>query len=265
MNHKIFIISGGTCRTAKQVVKAALTQFPDNEPDIVIFPDIRDLDKLNDIISISKESDALIVHTFVDGELREYLENQCNYLDIKTVDLMGEIVLQISQLFKSEPTQTPGLFSKINKEYFKRIDAVQFTFKHDDGARIEEIGNSDIILLGVSRTFKTPLSIYLAYNGLFVSNVPIIEGITPPKELNDVDPNKVFCLNINAIKLSELRKNRNEKLGEMVHEYANFNNVKKELNFAMRYYSIHPEWNIINVTGKSIEEIATEILNKKRY
>jgi [pyruvate, water dikinase]-phosphate phosphotransferase / [pyruvate, water dikinase] kinase len=261
MNHKIFIVSGGTGRTAKQVIKASLTQFPDKTPEIVLFSEIREMEKIIEIIKYAKESNVLIVHTLVDDELRLHLENECNNLDVKSVDIIGNTISKLSNLFSSKPLQTPGLFNKINQEYFKRIDAVQFAFNHDDGARIDDINKAEIILLGVSRTFKTPLSIYLAYKGIFVANVPIIDGIIPPKILNNIDPSKIFCLNTNAMKLSELRKSRNIKLGEFVEYYSDIDNVKKELNFAKRYYTLHPDWKIINVTGKSIEEIATEILS----
>lgn len=258
--HKIFVVSGGTGRTAKQVIRAALTQFPDQKPDIINFPDVRYVRKIKKIVKDAKDCNALIVYTLVENKLRETMESQCKILGVDSVDFMGDMIDKMSKLFSKESLQSPGLFHKINHEYFQRIDAVQFTFKHDDGARIEDLEKTDIILLGVSRTFKTPLSVYLAYNGYFVMNIPIIDGIQPPKMLNKVDPNKVFCLNTNANKLSELRITRNEKLGEFVKEYSDIENVKRELQFAMRYYTLH-NWRIINVTGKSIEEIASEILD----
>jgi regulator of PEP synthase PpsR (kinase-PPPase family) len=116
------------------------------------------------------------------------------------------------------------------------------------------------VLLGVSRTFKTPLSIYLAYKGWFAANVPIIMGIEPPEILNRIDPEKVFCLTTNASRLSELRKTRNDRLGGNVENYSEPAYVTREIGYAMRYYQMHPEWKLINVTAKSIEEIASEIL-----
>ena len=259
--HKIFVVSGGTGRTAKQNIRAALIQFPDQNPDIVTYPDIRYKRKIKNIVKDAKICEALIVYTLVDNKLGETMKKECEKLDVDYVDLIGDTINKMSKLFSKEPLQTPGLFNKINHEYFQRIDAVQFTFKHDDGARIEDINKADIILLGVSRTFKTPLSVYLSYKGYFVINIPIIKDIQPTNLLNSVDPKKVFCLTTNPNKLSELRSTRNERLGEHVKEYSDVDNVKEELNFAMRYYLLHSDWNIIRVTGKSIEEIASDILD----
>lgn len=260
-DYKIFVISGGTGRTGKQVVRAALTQFPEKNTEIVSFSDVRDEYRVEEIILDSKKYGAMIVHTIVDTKLREFIETKCKEMNIVAIDLLGNIIHNFSTLFSDEPLQSPGLFNKINHEYFQRIDAVQFTFKHDDGARVEDIDKADIILLGVSRTFKTPLSVYLSYKGYFVINIPIIDGIQPILSLSNIDPSKIFCLNTTAHKLSELRGSRSDRLGKYVTEYADVTNVKKELQFAMRYYNLHPEWKIINVTGKPIEEIASEILD----
>ena len=260
--HKIFIVSGGTGRTVKKVIDASLIQYPDDDVDIVTFSDIRQISEIKKVIHEAKKYNALIAFALVDNKLRKYIKNKCKKHDVVVVDVMGDMVYQMSKLFSKEPLQTPGLFNQINKEYFQRIDAIQYTFKHDDGARIEDINDADIILLGVSRTFKTPLSVYLAYKGFFVINIPIIDGMQPDKIINTVDPKKVFCLNTFPNTLSKLRQTRNKKLGKYVKEYTDIKNVKSELNFAMRYYSIHPEWSIINVTNKPIEEIASEIFDK---
>ena len=261
MSYKIFVVSGGTGRTAKQVVKAALTQFPDQQPEIVSFSDVTEIEKIKEILCETKKHGAMLVHTIVENDLRDFIENECNVMEIKSVDLMGELMYKMSNMFDEEPLQAPGLFNKINREYFQRIDATQFAIKHDDGARVEDIEKAEIILLGVSRTFKTPLSVYLASKGYFVINIPIVEYIQPPEILNHVNPSRVFCLNTNANKLSELRETRNTKFGGYAPDYTDISSVKKELQFAMRYYILHPEWKIINVTGKAIEEIASEILN----
>ena len=259
--YKIFVVSGGTGRTGKQVVRAALTQFPEKNPEIILFSDIRDAKQVKDILIEAKKYNALLVHTIVDNKLRDYIESESSLSGIKSIDLMGNMIYKLSNLFEEEPLQTPGLFNKINHEYFQRIDAVQFAFKHDDGARVEDLEKAEIILLGVSRTFKTPLSVYLGYKGFFVINIPIIDGMQPPSSLSSVDPSKVFCLTTNANRLSELRTSRNEKFGGYANEYTDVTAVKKELLFANRYFNLHPEWKIINVTGKPIEEIASEILD----
>lgn len=257
---KIFIISDSTGRTAKQVVKAALTQFSDSDVEILVFSDVRESDSAKEIISRAKSVGALVIHTLVDIPLRDSIVHQCRLMNVNSLDLMGPILNKLSNLFINKPSQTPGLFEKINREYFQRIDAVQFAFKHDDGIKLDDIKEAEIILLGVSRTFKTPLSVYLAYKGWFVINVPIVNGIQPPSILNEVDPKRVFCLTTNAHRLSELRSTRNEKLGGFAKEYADPISVRNEILFAMRYYTLHG-WKIIDVTGKPIEEISSEILD----
>jgi regulator of PEP synthase PpsR (kinase-PPPase family) len=258
--YKIFIVSDGTGRTAKQLINAALTQFPEKKSELVLYPVVRDQKKIREILSEAKKYNVLIAHTIVDNALKNYLTNECNLMNIKLVDLIGPLISKMSDIFADEPSQDQGLYYQTNQEYFQRIDAVQFTFKHDDGARVDEIDKAEIILLGVSRTFKTPLSVYLAYNGYFVANIPIIKGIQLP-DLNKIDPSKIFCLTTIPNELSKLRTSRSESLGGYVKEYSDLEAVKEELLFASRYFSLHPEWKIINVTNKPIEEIASEILN----
>jgi len=257
--YKIFIVSDGTGRTAKQLLNAALTQFPEIKSEIVLYPVVRDQKKISDIIIEAKKNNALVAHTIVDHALKSHLTNECESMNIKLVDLIGPLINKMADMFSEEPSQDQGLYYQTNQEYFQRIDAIQFTFKHDDGARVDEIDKAEIILLGVSRTFKTPLSVYLAYNGYFVANIPIIKGIQLP-DLKNIDPSKIFCLTTVPNELSKLRTTRSESLGGYVKEYSDLESIKEELLYANRYFNLHPEWRIINVTNKPIEEIASEIL-----
>jgi regulator of PEP synthase PpsR (kinase-PPPase family) len=156
--------------------------------------------------------------------------------------------------------EKPGLFNQLNEDYFRRIETMEFAFHHDDGLRVDEIKKSEIVLVGVSRTFKTPLSIYLAFKGWFVSNIPIINDIEPPEVLYEIDPKKVFCLTTDTHHLVLLRQARENYLGGATGNYATVEYVKNELIYARRIYNRHPDWTIINVTNKPIEEIASEIL-----
>ena len=258
--NKVLFVSDGTGRTAHQALNAALTQFPDIEIDVVVHSDVRSQPEINEIIGEALKTGALIVHTLVTDSLREYIIRESHSNNVETIDLMGPLLARLSGKFIHEPSQQPGLYNKLNKEYFQRIDSVQFAFNHDDGQRTESLNEADIILLGVSRTFKTPISIYLAYKGWFAANIPIIMGINPPEIINHVDPLKVFCLTTNASRLSELRKTRNVRLGGKIDNYSEPEYVTREINFANRYYNLHPDWTSVNVTAKSIEEIASEIL-----
>jgi hypothetical protein len=258
--YQVFVVSDGTGRTAHQALNAALTQFPGVEIDVFTYSDVNSPKKVKEIVAKAHKSRALIVHTLVTDSLRELIIRESHSNNVETIDLMGPLLTRLSSQFIHEPAQQPGLYNKLNKEYFQRIDAMQFSFNHDDGLRTESLTEADVVLLGVSRTFKTPLSIYLAYKGWFAANVPIIMGMQPPEVLSCIDPSKVFCLTTNASRLAELRKTRNEKLGGNIVNYSEPEYVSREINFANRYYQLHPGWTFITVTAKSVEEIASEIL-----
>jgi regulator of PEP synthase PpsR (kinase-PPPase family) len=257
---QVLVVSDGTGRTARQALNAALTQFHGIEIEVIVHADIRTQNEIKDIVTEASKSGVLIVHTLVTDSLREFIIRESHANNVETIDLMGPLLTRLSSQFIHEPSQQPGLYHKLNKEYFQRIDSMQFAFNHDDGQRTESLNEADIILLGVSRTFKTPISIYLAYKGWFAANVPIIMGLNPPEVLSQIDPSKVFCLTTSASRLTELRKTRNVRLGGNVENYSEPEYVTREINFANRFYILHPDWTIVNVSAKSIEEIASEIL-----
>ena len=258
--YQIIVVSDGTGRTAQQALNAALTQFPGTDVEIIVHSDVSSPRSLKKIVAQAGKSGAFILHTLVTDSLRELIIRESHISNVETIDLMGPLLTRLSSQFIHEPSQQPGLYNKLNKDYFQRIDAMQFAFNHDDGQRTESLNEAEIILLGVSRTFKTPISIYLAYKGWFAANVPIIMGIQPPEILNQIDTSKVYCLTTNASRLSELRKTRNVRLGGNIDKYSEPEYVSREISYAMRYYQLHPEWTLINVTAKSVEEIASEIL-----
>jgi len=258
--NQVLVVSDGTGRTAQQALNAALTQFPGIDIDVIVHSEVNSQNDIRGIVAEAMKSGALIVHTLVTDSLREFIIRESHTNNVETIDLMGPLLARLSSQFIHEPSQQPGLYNKLNKEYFQRIDSMQFAFNHDDGQRTESLNEADVILLGVSRTFKTPISIYLAYKGWFAANVPIIMGLNPPEVLHEIEPSKIFCLTTNASRLSELRKTRNIRLGGKIDNYSEPEYVTREINFANRFYDLHPSWTIVNVTGKSIEEIASEIL-----
>jgi len=206
------------------------------------------------------EAEAFIVHTLVSNDLRDYMITAGRSYDLETIDLMGPLLSRLSEKLMYSPSERPGLFSELNQEYFKRIDAMQFAFNHDDGLRPDELHKAELVLVGVSRTFKTPLSIYFAFKGWFVANVPIVMGVEPPKELFRLPPDRVFCLTSYAHNLSSLRQVRANYLGGYAGEYATLQYVVKELNYANTIFRRQPLWPVIRVTNKPIEEIANEII-----
>lgn len=257
---EVYVVSDGTGRTARQALNAALTQFPETAVDVIVHNEVRTPAQVRSIVASAAKAGAFIVHTLVTNSLRELILRVSHRANVQTIDLMGPLLDRLSNEFIYQPSQKPGLFHTLNKEYFQRIDAVQFAFNHDDGQRTDDLADAEIVLLGVSRTFKTPLSIYLAYKGWFTANVPVIMGIPAPDILRKIDPARVFCLTTDARRLTELRRTRHEHLGGATGNYADPDSVHREIQFALKYYHQHPGWRMINVSSKSIEEIATEIL-----
>ncbi|MBE0638164.1 MAG: kinase/pyrophosphorylase [Bacteroidales bacterium] len=257
---KIFIVSDGTGRTATQALNAAITQFPDHKLETVIHNEVLTKQQIEDAVKDAAEVGAFIVHTLVSNELRDFMITTGRSLNVETIDLMGPLLARLSEKLMHSPSEKPGLFSEINREYFKRIDAMQFAFQHDDGLRPEELHKAEIVLLGVSRTFKTPLSIYFAFKGWMVANIPIILNHNPPDEIFQLPPERVFCLTAFAHNLSTLRHVRLEYLGMNAADYSSLNHVERELNWARFIFSKQPQWPVITVTNKPIEEIANEII-----
>jgi len=259
----IFIISDGTGRTAEQTLGAALTQFPKSKVDNVMKPSVRSEEQLEELVPEIVSAQGMIVHTLVSQALRDSLVRITRIHNIDAIDIMGPLLGRLSLYFANVPTQEPGLFFKLNKEYFKRIDSMQFAFNHDDGQRYYEYDKAEIVLVGVSRTFKTPLCIYLAFKGWFVANYPVILDVEPPDILSQLPVGRVFGLTTEASDLSSLRSVRQSYLGGSGGDYASIEYVKKELNYAGNLFEKY-QWPVVHVTSKPIEEIASEILAIKR-
>jgi [pyruvate, water dikinase]-phosphate phosphotransferase / [pyruvate, water dikinase] kinase len=263
IEYKIYIVSDGTGRTAEQALNAALIQFAELKVNLIRKPKVRTEQKVTSVILDAKKTGGFIVHTLVTDKLREVMLRGGRKHNVHTIDLMGGLLGQLSEEFSVTPAEKPGLFGQLNKAYFRRIETMEFAFHHDDGQRVNELKKAEIILLGVSRTFKTPISIYLAFKGWFVANVPIVMGQEMPPIINKLLSSNVFCLDTNARVLAELRRARQNYLGGAIGEYDDMEYVRMELMHARKIYSQHPGWAIINVTNKPIEEIASEILTLK--
>jgi len=258
--NKIFVVSDGTGRTAEQALNAALVQFPGAPVEIIVRPGVRTPQKARRVVAEAAKARGFIVHTIVTDAVREAVVNAGRQGNVETIDLMGPLIARLTVTLAKSPSEKPGLFSQLNKSYFRRIESVEFAFRHDDGQRAEDLRRAELVLLGVSRTFKTPLSIYLAFRGWFVANVPFVMHQEPPAVLDRIAPARIFCLDTNARQLAELRRARNDYLQGAAGSYADQEFVRIELMEARRFYARHPGWAVVNVTNKPIEEIATEIL-----
>jgi regulator of PEP synthase PpsR (kinase-PPPase family) len=264
MIQQVFIISDGTGRTAGQVLSAALMQFENIKVQTIIYPQVTTEKQILEIIAEASLTKSLVVFTVVSQKLRDVINKQCRLYDVETIDLIGPLLAHFSHHFSHEPSEKPGIYYELNKPYFKRIEAVEYTLRHDDGQRIEELDKAEIVILGVSRTVKTPVSIYLAHKGWLVANIPLVLGIEPPEELFRIPPERVFCLTTSPDHLAELRKVREKHLGGNLGDYAKLSYVQKELEYSFSIFKRQVRWTKIDVTNKPIEEISMEILSGLR-
>lgn len=258
--YPIFVVSDATGETAEKVIKATLMQFQDVKVSFHRCPMVRNVEEVSKIVKKAKEVQGLIVFTLVSKEIRNAMLEESQRLNVVAVDIVGPLLRVMSGVFSKEPQSKPGLLHQINDEYFRRIEAVEFAVKHDDGLRSDELVEADIILIGVSRTSKTPLSFYLAHKGWKVANVPIIKDHNTPQALEKIDKRRIIGLTIISVKLLEIRKERAKNIGlSETDEYANLQKIKEELNYSKEVFK-KLGISVIDVTEKSVEEMASEIL-----
>jgi len=257
----IYIVSGGKGLAGDAVVQSVLIQFPDNTIPVIIVPDVLNQERMDDVISKALITKGVIVHTMVDPEARKMLIDSCVQSGVGHFDLVGDLSDYLSELLNTKPISKPGLYRLSHIAYFRRVEAIDFTLKVDDGQNPEKIMMADIVLTGVSRTGKTPLSVYLAMFGWKVANVPLVPGIFPPEELFKADPGRVFGLNISPVYLIAQRANRVKSLHmDIDTDYINKRKVAEELDYARRIFE-KGGFTEIQITNKPIESSANEILN----
>lgn len=227
------------------------------------------IDNFERVVGILKQAakvGALLLYTLADPSMAESTQQACKLWGVPAVNILRPTTVAIASHLGVEPSGIPRSERNIplSEEYFRRIEAIDFTIKQDDGALPQHLHRADIVLVGVSRTGKTPLSIYLAQKGYKVANVPIVMGVNLPRALFDMDhQEKVFGLTINPMVLHTIRKARAKTLGfdnEMKSTYSDMDHVRQELEHAGKIYARNPAWPIIEMTGKAIEETAAVIV-----
>jgi regulator of PEP synthase PpsR (kinase-PPPase family) len=259
-NLKVIVISDGTGETATSMTRAAITQFQDKEIYFTRYKNVRTKDHLDAIFQEAAIHHDMVVYTIVSPELRLHIKELSKTEKVRSVDLIGPLLSSFSNVFEVEPDYQPGLLHAVNDKYFEKVAAVEFTLNHDDGRNIKSLEEADVILLGISRTSKTPLSIYLSMEGIKVVNVPIIMDLPIPEKIFEVDQRKIFGLTIDPHALHEIRKNRLTRLGvDQEGEYADISKVAQEIEWANNLFSENKRWPVFNVTGKALEETAAEI------
>jgi len=200
----VFAVSDGSGATAEHALSRALMQFAGAIVEIERRPGVRTEEQVRQVVQEAAEAGGFIVHTLVLDELRQVMLRACRLNNVAAIDLMGPLVARLAQQLAVSPAGKPGPLSQLNDEYFRRIETMEFAYRHDDGSRPHELSKAEIVLVGVSRTFKTPLSIYLAFKGWFVANVPIVLKMKLPTELFNLPSGRVCGLTIDPVRLAEL-------------------------------------------------------------
>ncbi|MGP4070100.1 pyruvate, water dikinase regulatory protein [Halobacillus sp. B29] len=262
MNKKetVFVVSDSIGETAELMVKAVASQFFGREVEIKHFSYVQDTQDINNVITNAKYSPSIIAYTIVLQDLKQYLDHRALEEGILAVDLMYPLMDAFSQTFNMQPNRQPGQMRKLDENYFKRVEAIEFAVKYDDGQEVRGLKQADIVLIGVSRTSKTPLSMYLANKQFKVANVPLIPELPPPQELYEIPRKKCVGLIISPEKLNDIRRERLKSLGlTNAANYASLERIFEELECAQNIMK-RIGCPIIDVSNKAIEETADIIL-----
>ena len=260
--YQIYLISDSTGETLDRIFLALKAQFKNIEYKVHSYSFTRTENQILKILEDAKKNEnSVILYTIVDNNLAKNLSNECNEKKIPCFGVLGNLILNFSKILNQKASHEPSGQHALNEEYYDRIEAIQFTMNHDDGNLTNDIEKSDIVLVGVSRTSKTPTSIYLANKGLKTSNIPLVNENSLPKKLRE-NP-QITCvvgLNTEPERLVDLRKNRMNSLKETENiKYTNIENIKKEILNAKKTFQKY-RWPSIDVTRKSVEETAASII-----
>lgn len=261
----IYVLSDGTGETAANLVRALVTQFSSVHGIFIRrYSKVSDFATLDRIIATieHRQHAAVIVYTLVNTDTRSYLSEEIKKRGLIGYDLFSNILGKMTQLFGVEPDENPDRFHGVNEQYFKRMEAVEYTMRNDDGKNLADLEEADIVLVGVSRTGKTPLSIYLSLYGFKVINVPLVKGVAPPDALEVINQKKIIGLTIDPVRLMEIRKKREIGLNVSQSDYSNPAVILDELEEVNAYFRRHRRWPVIDVTNRSIEETATLVRDK---
>lgn len=257
----IFIVSDSLGETARALAKACIYQFPNHDHwEFRRFSYINRVDLLDKVFEEARQTTAFLMFSLVDEKLASYAEKRCQEEGFVYVDLLTNVIKAMASISGAKPLGEPGILRRLDNQYFKRVEAIEFAVKYDDGKDPRGILKADVILLGVSRTSKTPLSMYLADKQLKVVNIPLVPEIPIPKELSQVSPKRIIGLTNSPEKLNHIRSERLKALGVSgAANYAKMDRILEELDYAdavMKSLSCP----VINVAHKAIEETASIIL-----
>jgi regulator of PEP synthase PpsR (kinase-PPPase family) len=256
----IYIVSGGIGASAEQLVHTALAQFPENTVEINTTGNVREPEQIAEVLKQVRQTGGLVVYTLVDPHLQAELTRQAAALDVAAADLMGPLIAWATEKTGHPPKAQPGLYRQLRRQYFDRVAAIDFTLTHDDGTNREGWPQAEVMLVGVSRVGKTPLSIYMAVLGMRVANYPFVPQVTIPESLFSLDPRRVIGLTIEPGQLIQYRQARQRQLGVSgASAYVDPKAVYEEVEEALKVFR-RSRFAIIDMTDKTIEQGADEII-----
>src|SRR3989475_7159969 len=261
MQRKIFVVSDATGSTAEHVLQAALAQFEAGDVTVERRPQTRTVDRIRDVVDEAHEAGGMLVHTLASTDLRREIYLRATERRVHSVDLLGNVLSDLSAFLGAPPGGVPGGLHRFDENYYRRMDALTFVVKHDDGLGLEDLGRAELVLVGISRTSKTPLSIYLAVRGYFVANVPILNGVEQPQELFKIDQRKVVALRMDPVRLRHIREQRLKSFREDARQaYTDAQTVQREVAYSDEIFK-RATWPVVDMTLKSLEEVATEVVS----
>ena len=260
--YDIYLISDSTGETLERIFLAIKAQFKNFKYKTHFYSFTRTENQISKILEASeKNNNVIVLYTIVDNKLARHLSNECNLKKIPCFGILGDLIISFSKLLDQKALNVPSRQHIMDDEYYKKIEAIQFTMNHDDGNSVGDIEKSDIVLLGVSRTSKTPTSIYLANKGMKISNIPLVNENSVPDILKK-NPQKKCVVGLTAEpdRLVDLRKNRMQSIKDNEStEYTSIDNIQKEMDAARKLFQKY-KWPSIDVTRKSVEETAASVL-----
>lgn len=260
--YKIYILSDSVGETAEMVARAAAEQFKGTTYEVKKFSYVSTEESIVQMITEARREDrAVVVFTTVLDDIREKIIKECDKNHLQYIDVLAPLLNKFSDLLGQQPINEPGIIHRLDEKYFKKVEAIEFAVKYDDGKDPRGIKKADIVLIGVSRTSKTPLSMYLAHKNVKVANVPLVPEVPIPEELYQIPTSKIIGLTTDPIKLNEIRQERLKALGlSNTATYANVDRILEELEYADKIMK-KLQCPIINVSNKAVEETAGIILD----
>lgn len=259
----VYTLSDSSGETAEMVAKSALSQFKGGKAEICRLPQVRSADQVKDLFSKIIKTPSIVIYTLVLPEARQALIEAAGKYAVPIYDVLGDLVSKLENIFHAPPLREPGLRLKVDQSYFNRMDAIHYAIKYDDGQNLNGIESADVILIGVSRTGKTPSCMYLAQHyGLKAANIPIVLGVEPSKKLFEINPSKIIGLLCDPLVLQSFRSTRASSLQmDYSADYCDFDHISHEVSYSKKIFQ-QIKCEAVDMTNRAVEETAVEIITK---